>query len=251
MEVIYGLAIFALLVSKIASDKTSSLVKLIYTSDVETRISEMTKAFDLRIENLIKLRNNYDNTAMRTTMKELSNSLNIKYGFFKHQSKVGDIHGRWAEKVYLKFIQAIHQIVLETIPILKIAYIENHQINPTINDKITHDILELSNYIRNYFKYDRITNICNEIDMLIIKYNNFKKLVVTKKYSKTDVSDIENYLLKEVEKRLPKQEKKKGIIVNSIHDNLGLSKKYISDLIEKINKNKRCSKNNFLKISNY
>lgn len=235
IQVMYGLIIFTLFVSKFASDRTSSLVKLTYTSDVERRVRKVIKRFEKMVPKLNAIHTNYSDDKVNKIVKRLSSDLNIKYAFFKHQVKVGDINDRWAEKLYLKFIKVIFLNIEAIIPILKIAYFKNYKNNKSINTKIIKDFITLSQSIKNHFKYNEITTICNNIEQLIFKYKLFEEEVNKNSWEGKYFLDIEEHLLISIKEKLPGIELPKKEVIALIKKDLPLSNKYISNIIDKIN----------------
>ncbi|EHY9861266.1 two pore domain potassium channel family protein [Vibrio parahaemolyticus] len=106
-EVIYGLVIIALVVSKLASERTSTLVRLTYTSDVEKRIKDYIEGNSQKNFKLMKAidAHNYDE------IDELVNDFRISFSAYLHflayHSKEGEIEGRWAEKAFLKLLRNV------------------------------------------------------------------------------------------------------------------------------------------------
>lgn len=106
-EVIYGLIIIALIVSKLASERTSTIVRLIYTSDIEKRIKEFIESNTQINYRLKKAIEEHD----YKVISELSNDFKISFSSYLHflafHAKQGEIEGRWAEKSFLKLLRNI------------------------------------------------------------------------------------------------------------------------------------------------
>jgi phosphopantetheinyl transferase (holo-ACP synthase) len=228
-EILYGLVIFALFISKLASDRTSSLTKLIYTSDVERRVQQIIIDYNDSIAKLkvAKHTNDYDEISKR--INYLANDYAIKYAFFKHQSAIGDIDGRWAEKLFLKLIKTIHETVDSIIPIAKVHYIKNKTINDY--DNVLKKALKLSASIEKHYDYEKISSIHQEVESSIKKFYTFIEEINTKACTSLSLQDIKEEVIMIVKSKLPETTPWEKDIHKKIAEELGLSNKFVGDAI--------------------
>ncbi|BDU76417.1 potassium channel family protein [Mesoterricola sediminis] len=106
-EVISGIIIMAIIVSKLASDRTSTLIKLLYTSDNERRLSSFFIAIEECGKGLKNAMLNHDHISKMRYIEELETivaNLNHYYGY---QLRVGAIGEGWAKKGSLKVARTI------------------------------------------------------------------------------------------------------------------------------------------------
>lgn len=106
-EVIYGLVIIALIVSKVASERTATLVRLVYTSDIEKRVREYTEENNRKSEVLKNAIRTHDYDSMHTSINGFRIIFTAYLHFFIFQKKEGYIDGRWAEKMFLKLLRSV------------------------------------------------------------------------------------------------------------------------------------------------
>ncbi len=106
-EVIYGLVIIALVVSKLASERTATLVRLTYTSDVEKRVKEYTEANSQKNFKLMKAIDIHDYEKIDELINDFRISFSAYLHFFVYHFKEGELGGRWAEKTFLKLLRNV------------------------------------------------------------------------------------------------------------------------------------------------
>jgi hypothetical protein len=108
-EVIVGLVLIALIVSKLASDRTSTYVRLLYTSDSERRLKEFKLDVQARLESLRTAHKNHDHTSKLAEIRSLGLiSINLAK-YYEYQVRVGGLGEEWARKNSLKIVKSITQ----------------------------------------------------------------------------------------------------------------------------------------------
>lgn len=230
LEVLYGLIILAIFVSKLASERTSTLVRLIYTSDIENRIRERTSDF---YNNTSKLKNAMDTHNYKeifSLVKILTRDYSTNISFFSHHLKAGHLDGRWAEKLYLKLLKSIEESVKIVAITSKLENLTQHETNSC--KKSLNQALILSDLINNHFKYNRITNL----------YKNIKQETdqnILAKRRSTVLSQINNEIINTIKDLLPTEKPWKKDIHKDIAKELRLSNSMVSKVINIILENEK------------
>lgn len=161
VEVIYGLVFLAIIVSKLASERTSILIKLVYASDTQRRILDFIESSHERNHemNQAVLDHNY------FLVSELASRNKTAFSTCKHfinyHHKFGDIGNDWDEKQNVRLIKAVAQA----------ADLANVTISNMHTDSELHNRIEsylkqaesLSWHIDNLYNNDRISRIHGHI----------------------------------------------------------------------------------------
>ena len=107
VEVILGLVLIALIVSKLASDRTSAYVRLLYTSDSERRLKEFKSDIQARVGGLRSAQQNHDHESKRAEINSLGLIAVNLAKYYQYQVKVGGLGEDWARKNSLRVVHAI------------------------------------------------------------------------------------------------------------------------------------------------
>lgn len=106
-EVIFGLILIALIVSKLASDRTSTYVRLLYTSDSERRLKEFQSDIQLRLKGLKAAHKDHDHKTKLGEIRSLGLITVNLAKYYQFQVRVGALGEDWAMKNSLKIAQSI------------------------------------------------------------------------------------------------------------------------------------------------
>lgn len=106
-EVICGLVLIALIVSKLASDRTSTYVRLLYTSDSERRLKEFKSDIQSRLDGLKTSHRNHDHKSKLDEVRSLGLIAINLAKYYEYQVRVGALGENWARKNSLRITQAI------------------------------------------------------------------------------------------------------------------------------------------------
>lgn len=107
VEVILGLILIALIVSKLASDRTSAYVRLLYTSDSERRLKEFKSDIQLRVGSLRQAQCDHNHEAKATEINSLGLIAVNLANYYQYQVKVGGLGEDWARKNSLRVVRSI------------------------------------------------------------------------------------------------------------------------------------------------
>lgn len=106
-EVILGLILIALIVSKLASDRTSAYVRLLYTSDSERRLKEFKSDIHARVSELRLAQHDHDHESKLAEINSLGLIAVNLAKYYQYQVKVGGLGEDWARKNSLRVVRAI------------------------------------------------------------------------------------------------------------------------------------------------
>lgn len=106
-EVILGLVLIALIVSKLASDRTSAYVRLLYTSDSERRLKEFKSDIHARVAGLKSAQHDHNHQAKLAEINSLGLIAVNLAKYYQYQVKVGGLGEDWARKNSLRVVRAI------------------------------------------------------------------------------------------------------------------------------------------------
>ena len=171
LEVLYGLVILALIVSKIASERTSTLVKLIYTSDVQMRIRGYVEKNNKKTIELQESFKEYDVKKFLNIISELDIIFKAYFRFTNFHIKEGSIEGRWAEKIFLKLLNSTRDSMVVVVEISKINYLQADDIDTVhkcINSGNAFAQLLLNKYATTHFGVGR-RQVSSLFDHLLVK----------------------------------------------------------------------------------
>ncbi|WP_277403142.1 potassium channel family protein [Achromobacter insuavis] len=106
-EVVLGLVLIALIVSKLASDRTSTYVRLLYTSDSERRLKEFKSDIQKRLQGLQSAHRNHDHKSKLGEIRGLGLIAVNLAKYYQYQVRVGALGEDWAKKNSLRIAQSI------------------------------------------------------------------------------------------------------------------------------------------------
>lgn len=107
VEVIFGLILIALIVSKLASDRTSTYVRLLYSSDSERRLKEFKSDIQARLVGLKAAQHDHNHEAKLAEINSFGLIAVNLAKYYQYQVKVGGLGEDWARKNSLRIVRAI------------------------------------------------------------------------------------------------------------------------------------------------
>jgi hypothetical protein len=125
IEVILGLVIIALIVAKMASDRTATLVRLLYSSDSERRLKKFNKLIKARVVSLRKAKINNNHEKKADDVRRLGLIIINLANYYSYQVKVGALGEDWARKNSLRILRTITLSVEELSAIGKLQFTTN------------------------------------------------------------------------------------------------------------------------------
>lgn len=157
LEVIYGLFFLAIIVSKLASERISTITKLIYASDTQRRLLEFIESTKSRNENLTEAVKNSDYYLASDIAQKNKTAFDIYKQFIEYHLQYGDIATPWGAKQLSRLIKA----VVESVELANVI-IGKMYTDPEIHQRIENycdKALTLADYIADNFGGDRISII--------------------------------------------------------------------------------------------
>jgi outer membrane murein-binding lipoprotein Lpp len=106
-EVISGLVLIALTVSKLASDRTATYVRLLYSSDSERRLKEITSDIQARVHSLRAAQRDHNHDQRLDDIRRIGLITVNLAKYYEYQVKVGALGEEWARKNSLRVVRAI------------------------------------------------------------------------------------------------------------------------------------------------
>jgi hypothetical protein len=134
LEVISGLVLVAITVSKLASDRTATYVRLLYSSDSERRLKEFQVDISERVRNLRGALRDHNHELKLESIKAIGLiSVNLSK-YYAYQTRVGALGEEWARKNSLRVVHAMMKAAEEIgvagkTPLISAA--EKHSIDVT------------------------------------------------------------------------------------------------------------------------
>jgi hypothetical protein len=107
LEVTSGLVLVAIAVSKLASDRTATYVRLLYSSDSERRLKEFQFDISKHVMDLISAKHDHNHELKLESIRSIGLiSVNLAK-YYAYQTKVGALGEEWARKNSLRVVHAI------------------------------------------------------------------------------------------------------------------------------------------------
>lgn len=111
VEVIYGLVLLALIVSKLASDRTSTLVRLIYASDTQRRLYDFIESTEERNQQLASAIADHDYFKVHDIAYKNRTGFSTYKHFLNYHQKHGSIGNDWDSKMLLRLMKKTSESV--------------------------------------------------------------------------------------------------------------------------------------------
>jgi len=106
LEVIYGLVFLAIMVSKLASERTSTLIKLVYASDTQRRLLEFIDTANERNEKLDDAIINHDYFSVSNLALQNKTAFTTYKHFINYHFQYGDIGNDWDARQLVRLMKA-------------------------------------------------------------------------------------------------------------------------------------------------
>lgn len=161
VEVIYGLVFLAIIVSKLASERTSTLIKLVYASDTQRRILDFIESSNERNHEMNQAILDHDYFLVSELASRNKTAFSTCKHFINYHHKFGDIGNDWDEKQNVRLIKAVAKA-----SDLANVVISNMHTDPELHNRIESYLKQaesLSEHIDNLYSNDRISRIHGHI----------------------------------------------------------------------------------------
>ena len=203
-EVIYGLVIIALIVSKLASERTSTLVRLTYTSDVEKRLREFSEENNKKNHELSQALKAHDFEKVHELSEDFKISFSAYLHFLTFHSREGELEGKWAEKAFLRLLRSVRdssELLLKVVRLKQINSKERLRCNKALNRAV-----QFGNALTQRFEEGNIVGNANHIIKMKNEANVYYERFRSGKEPAVELTELTDALLKRVEERLPTEQ---------------------------------------------
>lgn len=231
IEVVYGLVIVALTVSKIASERTSILVRLVYTSDIERRVRVYIEENEKKNKILKSAVSSHDFEIIQSTVEALQIDFASYMRFFEFNHKDGYLQGRWAEKLFLKLLRSVCKSSLLIADIGKVNNLTKRE-----RKTCTKALLQsqyLADIVSSKFDEKNIKGTSGHINKTRLDYTNYLEKLKSGDAHLISFNELSDELLLKVKNELPDKPWKKHIH-KDIADKLRISKNLAHKAISKL-----------------
>lgn len=107
LQVMYGLFLLAVIVSKLASERTSTIIKLVYASDTHRRLVEFIESAKARNDSLIEAVKNSDYFLVSKISLENKTAFDIYKQYLDYHLQYGDIDTPWVARQLSRLIKMV------------------------------------------------------------------------------------------------------------------------------------------------
>jgi hypothetical protein len=221
LEVVYGLLIIALIVSKIASERTATLVRLVYTSDIEQRVREYTEENNRKNVVLRNAIRTHDFDAMHSIIYGFRVIFTAYLHFFIFQKKEGYIDGRWAEKIFLKLLRSTRasiEIIAEISRLNNLTQQERNNCSKAMNRARV-----FSSALIQYYTNQNIHQAAGHIGKTITDCSNYLKKLESGNAHPVTLTELNDELIEKVRKEFSTIENLDNNTHKAIAKNLRIS----------------------------
>lgn len=233
VEVIYGLVFLAIIVSKLASERTSTLIKLVYASDTQRRLLDFIESSNERNHEMNQAILDHNYFIVSELASRNKTAFSTCKHFINYHHKFGDIGNDWDEKQNVRLIKAVAQA-----SDLANVIISNMHTDPELHNRIESYLRQaesLSEHINDLYSNDRISRIHGHI---ISQKNAF---IIALERAQGDFwnlrgingNSITDNLLARVEQKLPERPWPENIH-KAIAKDLKISNKLANKVITKL-----------------
>lgn len=113
IEVMLGLVLIALFVARIASERTATLTKLLYTSETHRILRVFHEELDVRRARLVSADEREYESQRTFAVRRLYVHLTSLTRFYNYQKNVGGLSEDWATDISLRIANAVQQLMDE------------------------------------------------------------------------------------------------------------------------------------------
>jgi len=231
-EVILGLMLVALFVGKVASERQSAILLLLYTSENQRRIQEFSKGIDNIAEQMDTALTNHDHKKLSHYGRQAVRLVASTSSYLSFQSKEGGLTNFGNVSTLRALYQSVVNIQMIAINALKIRDTENNIRNTLeqLNERAIGISVGMSPFHIQDFK---ATAQLNHIQRQYNDYKNWQKLFQEGRVLMQHRSVITEPLLETVLKSLPKHPWPKNIQKETAQK-VGISNKLAQKCIEEL-----------------
>lgn len=161
LEVVYGLFFLAVIVSKLASERTSTITKLVYASDTQRRLLEFIESTKARNESMKEAIRNSDYFLVSEISLKNKTAFDIYKQFLEYHLQYGDIDSPWVMRQLSRLVKAVG----DTVELANVIIGRMHtdtEIHQRIDNYLGKALI-LADYITKNYNSDRISNIRESI----------------------------------------------------------------------------------------
>ena len=218
-EVLSGLILMALFVGKIASERQSALIRLLYTSDHERRVKSFAEELSLLVKQIDHASLRFDHDALDRGAKELCPFLGAIGSYLVFQSSQGSLldfgNVSSLKKLYLTFLLLVeklgtvarsrftHKNASKEIDeaIAKVHHIGKDMISIHRNDKIENILAHLINMTEQYAR----NRICDETageGIVPLRHEDVTEFLIGKVQTIVERKGLYRHIQKDIGKEL-------------------------------------------------
>jgi len=208
IEVVSGLVLLAIIVSKLASDRTSTYVRLLYTSDCERRLKDFQYDINARVAALKEAQRNHSHDEKQREIKSLGLIAVNLATYYQFQVRVGALGEEWAKKNSLRIARAITQ-ASEQIGLVGKAELVNTAERQVIKETFNHITRVITTICENQAAAD-FSAYQKQINTTIESYERYYREGRTTKIP----SEITPYIVEKVKLALPPRPWAKNVHVD-------------------------------------
>jgi hypothetical protein len=226
LEVLGGLVIIALLVAKLASERTSTYTRLLYSSDSERRLKDFAQDIDDRSESLIQAHLDHNHDQRMKEVKRISLIVVNLTKYYEYQSEVGALGEGWAKKNSKRVVKAA-SLAAQAIAVVGKARSTTQEERIRIDRCFRHIKSAVSSISKRHPSED-ILSIQQHVDGVINSYNRVRKGQVPPSNNPTEITD---YIVAKVRQNLPPHPRPKNYD-QFIANKLRLSRRFTRKVAE-------------------
>lgn len=232
IEVIYGLIVVALTVSKVASERTSVLVRLVYTSDIERRIRMYIEENEKKNSDFRYAMKSHDYEALRSIAERFRSDFSSYLHFFVYNIRDGHLEGRWAEKLFLRLLRSVSTSTDLVTDFGRLSNLESKERNSC--NKALKRAKVLATTFSEKYDEQNIKGISNHIHKMIGDYEGYISKLSKGEAIPVALSEFSEELVEKVREELPSDKPWKKNIHKEIAQKLRISNKLSHKCISKI-----------------
>jgi hypothetical protein len=161
LEVIYGLFFLAIIVSKLASERTSTLIKLVYASDTQRRLLDFIETTNNRNEKMREAIKDNDYYTASDLAHFNKTAFSTYKQFITYHLQYGDIGNDWVTRQLVRLIKAVGDSTDIAHSIIRKMHTDS-QIHVRIENYLS-KAATLSEHIANNYDRDKISQIHDHI----------------------------------------------------------------------------------------
>lgn len=202
LQVLSGLALTAIFVGKIASERQTAMLRLVYTSEHQRRLVEFEKEIDKLNENLETAINEHNHDALRKLSKSVYRFIASINNYLKFQANHGDIasfgNSSALRRLY-KSLCLLQQTIYDIIRTYGVELDTSHKL-----EQIFSRIINIATIMSNFHNNDeRINSLLAEISTAKEKLDNWKRNAATGQPEFKYRTEISDYLLEKIFEKIP------------------------------------------------